>query len=119
MIPLKLPNPSPADPADFLAAYPALAPAIERARAKIQAKARAEADILASNLKIILRDWAEEREISTIAWAGVMDLVPVEFGIDLLASRLAEKLGEIRFEQFLEKFANELIDLDRAERRSG
>jgi hypothetical protein len=116
---IRLPGTDIVDPAEFLAAYPALAPAIDRARAKIQAKARAEADILASNLKIILRDWAEERQISLIAWAGVMDLVPVDFGIDLLSARLAERLGEIRFEQFLQNFADQLIELDRAERRSG
>jgi hypothetical protein len=72
-------------PAEFLAAHPALAPAIERAKGKIAVKARAEADILASNLKIILRDWAEERGITLSPWASALDLVKPEFAIEFLA----------------------------------
>jgi hypothetical protein len=63
---LRLRTGEPATPAEFLAAHPALAPAIERAKGKIAIKARVEADILASNLKIILRDWVEDRGITLI-----------------------------------------------------
>jgi hypothetical protein len=101
-----------------LAAHPALEPAIERAKRKIAVKARAEADMLASNLKIILRDWVEERGISLILWASPLDPVKPEFGIEVLADRLAQKLGEIRFAKFLERFADDLIELDQNERRS-
>jgi len=104
--------------AELLAAHPALAPAIERAKGKIAVKARVEVDALASNLKIILRDWAEERGITQIPWASPTDPVKPEFAIDFLADRLAQKLGEVRFAQFLERFCDDLLELDQAERRS-
>jgi hypothetical protein len=104
--------------AELLAAHPALTPALERARGKITVKARIEADALASNLKIILRDWCEERGISQISWVSANDPVKPEFAIDHLIDRLAQKLGEIRFAQFLERFADDLIELDENERRS-
>jgi hypothetical protein len=69
-------------PTEFLAAHPALAPAIERAKAKIALKARVEADALAANLKIILRDWVEERRITLIPWASPTDPVKPEFAIE-------------------------------------
>jgi hypothetical protein len=104
--------------AELLAAHPALAPALARAKEKIAVKARVEADSLSSNLKIILRDWVEERGISSIHWASPTDPVKPEFAIDHLVDRLAQKLGEVRFAQFLERFADGLIDLDQNERRS-
>jgi hypothetical protein len=116
--PLKLFRTTEVTPTEFLASHPALAPAIERARAKIQAKAKAEAEILASNLGIILRDWCAERTISQISWASALDPVRPEFTLQFLADRLAQKLGEIRFAEFLERFADNLLELDEHERRS-
>jgi hypothetical protein len=45
------------------------------------------------------------------------DPVKPEFAIDHLVDRLAQKLGEVRFAQFLERFADDLIELDQNERR--
>jgi hypothetical protein len=101
-----------------LASHPALAPAIERAKGKIAIKARVEAEALGSNLKLILRDWVEEPAISSIGWASPMDPVAPEFAVDQLVDRLAQKLSEVRFAQFLERFTDGLIDLDANERRS-
>jgi hypothetical protein len=108
----------PAGLAELLAAHPNLAPALERAKGKIALKARVEADALGSNLKLILSDWCEERGISQISWVSANDPVKPEFAIDHLIDRLAQKLGEIRFAQFLERFADDLIELDENERRS-
>jgi hypothetical protein len=105
-------------PAEFLAANPAVAAAIGHTKAKIVVKVRIEVDALASNLKIILRDWCEERKIVSIGWASPTDPVAPEFGIDHLCDRLAQKLAQVRFEQFLETFCERLIELDQAERRS-
>jgi len=44
-------------------------------------------------------------------------VVRPELGIEFLADRLAQKLGEVRFAQFLERFADDLIELDQNERR--
>ena len=105
--------------AELLAAHPAFrGPAIERAKGKIAVKARVEVDALASNLKIILRDWAEERGITQIPWASPTDPVKPEHGIDHLCDRLAQRLSAIRFEKSLETFCEQMIDLDEAERRS-
>jgi hypothetical protein len=72
-----------------LAAHPAFrGPAIERAKGKIAVKARVEADALASNLKLILSDWCEERKITSIGCASPIDPVKPEHGIDHLCDRL-------------------------------
>jgi hypothetical protein len=115
--PLKLGNREPT-PAEFLASHPALMPAIERAKAKIQAKARAESAVHASNLGIILHDWCDERAISSISWASALDPVKPEFGIEFLCDRLGQRLAELKFTEFLERIADDLIELDVHERRS-
>jgi len=95
-----------------------LLPAIEHAKAKIEAKAKAEAAALASNLGIILDDWCTERRVALIPWASNLDPVKPQFAIDFLAERLAQRLGEIRFAQFLENFAEQIIELHDHEKRS-
>jgi hypothetical protein len=110
----------PIDPAltEFLAANPGLATAIEAAKAKIQNKARAEVAILIANLGIILRDFCEERGITQIPWASSADPVKPEFALDHLADRLTQKLSEIWFSRFLERFADGLLEVHEHESRS-
>jgi hypothetical protein len=110
----------PTEPAitEFLTSHPGVSAAIEHARLKIQAKARTEVAILASNLGIILADWCSEHKITSIGWASDLDQVPPEFGLQVLADKLSQKLAEARFTEFLERFADDLIELDQAERRS-
>jgi hypothetical protein len=104
--------------AEFLASHPGVSAAIEHATAKIQAKARTEVAVLASNLGIILADWCSEHKITSVGWASGLDQVPPEFGLQVLADKLSQKLTEVRFAEFLERFADDLIELDRNERRS-
>jgi hypothetical protein len=116
--PLKLLRTSEATPAEFLASNPNIISSLERSKGKIALKARFEADALGADLKLILSDWCGTRKIVSIAWASALDPVKPEFAIDHLVDRLAQRLAEVRFAQFLERFADDLIELDRNERRS-
>ena len=51
------------------------------------------------------------------AWIAYWWSGPV-FTLEFLADRLAQKLGEIRFAEFLERFGDNLLELDEHERRS-
>jgi hypothetical protein len=108
----------PIDPIEFAATYPGLAAAIENAKIRIRKRAAFEVDQTIANLKIVLDDFCSQNKITQIAWAGAADLVSPQFPLDVLGARLVERLAEIRFAEFLERFADELIELDQAEKRS-
>jgi hypothetical protein len=71
--------------AEFLAANPALAPAIERAKGKIAVRARVEADALASNLKIIRKRLVKPRVDSGGVKARAK-FAPAAFGLNVVGS---------------------------------
>lgn len=103
---------------EILARFPSLGLAIENARRKLQTKAKFETDQMVGNLSLILSDWCQERGINSIGWSSPNDRVAPQFALDMLGHRLTERLVEIKFEEFLERFAQGMIELAENERRS-